>query len=75
MSEKETVLVLTSNLFFMPRIEAAAEAGGLDTISASTAAKLNAPTFASPSSDMGYGSPRMLTAPIRTAGVTGGRGG
>ena len=40
MSEKETVLVLTSNLFFMPRIEAAAEAGGLETISASTAAKL-----------------------------------
>ena len=40
MSEKETVLVLTSNLFFMPRIEAAAEAGGLETVSASTAAKL-----------------------------------
>ena len=40
MPNKETVLVLTSNLFFMPRIEAAAEAGGLDTVSASTAAKL-----------------------------------
>ncbi len=40
MADKETVLVLTSNLFFMPRIEAAAEAGGLDTISASTAAAL-----------------------------------
>lgn len=40
MAEKETILVLTSNLFFMPRIEAAAEAGGLDTVSASTAAKL-----------------------------------
>ena len=40
MPEKETVLVLTSNLFFMPRIEAAAEAGGLETVSASTAAKL-----------------------------------
>ena len=38
--KKETVLVLTSNLFFMPRIEAAAEAGGLETVSASTAAKL-----------------------------------
>ena len=40
MSGKETVLVLTSNLFFMPRIEAAAEAGGLETVSASTAAGL-----------------------------------
>ncbi len=40
MPEKETVLVLTTNLFFMPRIEAAAEAGGLDTVFASTAAKL-----------------------------------
>ena len=40
MTEKETVLVLTSNLFFMPRIEAAAEAGGLETVSASSAAKL-----------------------------------
>ena len=40
MADKETVLVLTSNLFFMPRIEAAAEAGGMDTVSASTAAKL-----------------------------------
>ena len=40
MNKKETVLVLTSNLFFMPRIEAAAEAGGLDTVSASTCAKL-----------------------------------
>ncbi len=40
MSGKETVLVLTSNLFFMPRIEAAAEAGGLEMVSASTAAKL-----------------------------------
>ncbi|NQW24061.1 MAG: hypothetical protein HQ475_11505 [SAR202 cluster bacterium] len=39
MAENETVIVLTSNLFFMPRIEAAAEAGGLDTVSASTAAK------------------------------------
>ncbi|PKB71406.1 MAG: hypothetical protein BZY87_06005 [SAR202 cluster bacterium Io17-Chloro-G6] len=39
MGKKETVLVLTSNLFFMPRIEAAAEAGGLDTVSESTAAK------------------------------------
>ncbi len=40
MAEKETVLVLTSNLFFMPRIEAAAEAGGLDMVSESTAAGL-----------------------------------
>ncbi|MBC8280115.1 MAG: hypothetical protein H8E48_04945 [Chloroflexi bacterium] len=40
MPNKETVLVLTSNLLFMPRIEAAAEAGGLDTISVSTAAGL-----------------------------------
>lgn len=40
MPDKETVLVLTSNLFFMPRIEAAAEAGGLDTVSASTTAAL-----------------------------------
>jgi DNA-binding NarL/FixJ family response regulator len=40
MAEKETVLVLTSNLFFMPRIEAAAEAGGLDMVSASTSAAL-----------------------------------
>ncbi len=40
MSKTETVLVLTSNLFFMPRIEAAAEAGGLEMVSASTAAKL-----------------------------------
>ncbi len=40
MPDKETVLVLTSNLFFMPRIEAAAEAGGLDTVSAKTAAAL-----------------------------------
>ncbi|MDA0264355.1 MAG: hypothetical protein O3A93_08715 [Chloroflexi bacterium] len=40
MAEKETVLVLTSNLFFMPRIEAAADAGGLDLVSASTSAKL-----------------------------------
>jgi CheY-like chemotaxis protein len=37
MADKETVLVLTSNLFFMPRIEAAAESGGLATVSASTA--------------------------------------
>ena len=37
MTDKETVLVLTSNLFFMPRIEAAAEAGGLETVSVSTA--------------------------------------
>ena len=40
MADKETVLVLTSNLFFMPRIEAAAEAHGLETVSASTAAGL-----------------------------------
>ncbi len=40
MNKKETVLVLTSNLFFMPRIEAAAEAGGMEAASASTAAKL-----------------------------------
>ena len=40
MADKETVLVLTSNLFFMPRIEAAAEAGGMDLVSASTADKL-----------------------------------
>ena len=40
MSKTETVLVLTSNLFFLPRIEAAAEAGGLEMVSASTAAKL-----------------------------------
>ena len=40
MAGKETVLVLTSNLFSMPRIEAAAEAGGMDTVSASTAARL-----------------------------------
>jgi DNA-binding NarL/FixJ family response regulator len=40
MADKETVLVLTSNLFFMPRIEAAAEAGGLETVSASTAEAL-----------------------------------
>ncbi len=40
MADKETVLVLTSNLFFMPRIEAAAEAGGLDMVSAATAAGL-----------------------------------
>lgn len=39
MAEKETVLVLTSNLFFMPRIEAAADAGGMEMVSASTAAK------------------------------------
>jgi len=36
MPDKETVVVLTSNLFFMPRIEAAAEAAGLDTVSAKT---------------------------------------
>jgi len=42
MPEQETILVLTANLFFMPRIEAAAEASGLDTVSASTAAKLTA---------------------------------
>jgi len=41
MADKETVLVLTSNLFFMPRIEAAAEAHGLETVSVSTAAALN----------------------------------
>ena len=35
MADKETVLVLTSNLFFMPRIEAAAESCGLETVSAS----------------------------------------
>ncbi len=40
MADKETVLVLTSNLFFMPRIEAAAEAGGLETLSARTAEAL-----------------------------------
>lgn len=40
MPDKETVLVLTSNLFFMPRIEAAAEAGGLEIVSVSTAARL-----------------------------------
>ena len=40
LADKETVLVLTSNLFFMPRIEAAAEAGGMDLVSASTADKL-----------------------------------
>ena len=40
MAGKETVLVLTTNLFFMPRIEAAAEAAGLETVSASTVAKL-----------------------------------
>ena len=40
MPDKDTVLVLTSNLFFMPRIEAAADADGMDTVSASTAAKL-----------------------------------
>jgi DNA-binding NarL/FixJ family response regulator len=40
MADKETVLVLTTNLFFMPRIEAAAEAGGMETVSASTAARL-----------------------------------
>ena len=40
MADRETVLVLTSNLFFMPRIEAAAEAGGMDLVSASTSAKL-----------------------------------
>jgi DNA-binding NarL/FixJ family response regulator len=40
MPDKETVLVLTSNLFFMPRIEAAAEAGGLDTVTAKTATAL-----------------------------------
>ena len=40
MPEKESVLILTTNLFFMPRIEAAAEAGGLDTVSARTAVEL-----------------------------------
>ena len=40
MAEKETVLVLTSNLFFMPRIEAAADAGGMDAVSASTSLML-----------------------------------
>ena len=40
MADKETVLVLTSNLFFLPRIEAAAEAGGLDMVSVATAALL-----------------------------------
>ena len=40
MADKETVVILTSNLFFMPRIEAAAEAGGMDLVSASTAVKL-----------------------------------
>lgn len=40
MADKETVLVLTSNLFFMPRIEAAAASGGLETVSASTAEAL-----------------------------------
>jgi DNA-binding NarL/FixJ family response regulator len=42
MPDKETVLVLTSNLFFMPRIEAAADAGGLDTVTAKTATALMA---------------------------------
>ena len=40
MAEEETVLVLASNLFFMPRIEAAAEASGLNMVTASTAAAL-----------------------------------
>ena len=40
MADKETVLVLTSNLFFMPRIEAAAESGGLEMVSASTSEAL-----------------------------------
>ena len=40
MADKETVLVLTSNLFFMPRIEAAAASGGLETVRASTAEAL-----------------------------------
>jgi len=40
MAAKETVLVLTSNLFFMPRIEAAAEAGGLEMASVRTAEAL-----------------------------------
>ena len=40
MAGNETVLVLTSNLFFMPRIEAAAEAAGMETVSASTASRL-----------------------------------
>ncbi|MDP7587311.1 MAG: hypothetical protein QGI76_05020 [Dehalococcoidia bacterium] len=40
MPDKETVLVLTSNLIFMPRIEAAAEAGGLDTVTAKTSTSL-----------------------------------
>jgi CheY-like chemotaxis protein len=40
MADKETVLVLTSNLFFMPRIESAAESGGLETVSASTSEAL-----------------------------------
>ena len=40
MTDKETVLVLTSNLFFMPRIEAAAEAHGLETVNESTVAAL-----------------------------------
>ncbi|MDP6497471.1 MAG: hypothetical protein QF925_06515 [Dehalococcoidia bacterium] len=40
MPDKETVLVLTSNLIFMPRIEAAAEAGAPDTVTAKTATTL-----------------------------------
>lgn len=40
MAEKETILVLTNNLFFLPRIEAAADAGGMDAVSTSTTPKL-----------------------------------
>lgn len=40
MADREAVLVLTGNLFFMPRIEAAAEHFGMDVVQTSSAEAL-----------------------------------
>ena len=40
MSQRESVLVLTSNLFFLPRIESAAEHYGLEAIAVNSASAL-----------------------------------
>ena len=40
MGQRESVLVLTSNLFFLPRIESAAEHFGLEVVSVASASAL-----------------------------------
>ena len=40
MADQEAVLVLTSNLFFLPRIEATAEHFGMEALQAGTAGRL-----------------------------------